>query len=76
MGGLLWIVVCRWGLEKSESGPRWVWPAGPIAAARPAFNPLAAFQGVSGRLAVFLAIRFAGLVVIVPLIEEFFLRGF
>lgn len=75
VGGLLWIVVCRWGLEVR------IWaalglPGWAEAAARPAFNPLAAFQDAPVALAVFLALRFAGLVIIVPLIEEFFLRGF
>jgi CAAX prenyl protease-like protein len=43
--------------------------------ARSAFNPLAEIEQPAGAWA-FLAIRFYGLVAIVPLIEEFFLRGF
>ena len=75
VGALIWIVVCRCGLEDR------LWTAIGRAdwtdyAARPAFNPLAAFQGSPFGLAVFLTIRFAGLVAVVPLVEEFFLRGF
>jgi hypothetical protein len=75
VGGLLWIVVCRRGLEN------WLWMAIGQAdwagyAARPSFNPLATFQGSPVALGLFLTLRFAGLVVIVPIIEEFFLRGF
>ena len=44
--------------------------------ARPALNPFAQFRGSPGRLSAFLAVRFFGLAVIVPVIEEFFLRGF
>ncbi len=44
--------------------------------ARPGFNPLSAFDQSTGQLAAFLGIRFLGLVLVVPLIEEFFLRGF
>jgi membrane protease YdiL (CAAX protease family) len=44
--------------------------------ARPALDPFQQFAGAPGRLAAFLAVRFLGLVVVVPVIEEFFLRGF
>ncbi|MHB8969907.1 MAG: CAAX prenyl protease-related protein [Pirellulaceae bacterium] len=75
VGGLLWIVVCRAGLEQ------WLWTVIGHAdwadyAARPSFNPLATFEGSPVGLGIFLTLRFAGLVVIVPIIEEFFLRGF
>jgi CAAX prenyl protease-like protein len=43
---------------------------------RPALNPFTHFSGRPGALGCFLAIRFFGLVVVVPVIEEFFLRGF
>lgn len=42
---------------------------------RPSFNPFAELKGTSF-LWQFLAIRFFGLVLLVPLIEEFFIRGF
>ena len=43
---------------------------------REAFNPFLALSDEPARMWSFLAIRFAGLVVVVPVIEEFFLRGF
>jgi uncharacterized protein len=75
VGVVAWIVICRGELETrfltSIGLADW---AG--YGARPAFNPLAAFHNAPVSLVAFLAIRFAGLVLIVPLIEEFFLRGF
>ncbi len=74
-GGLLWILVCRWGLESqlltAIGRADWI-----DATARPAFDPLTAFDGSPVGLTAFLAVRFAGLVVVVPIIEEFFVRGF
>jgi CAAX prenyl protease-like protein len=75
VGAFVWIVICRCALEDR------FWTAIGRAdwmdyAARPAFNPLTAFQGSPFGLAAFLTIRFAGLAAVVPLIEEFFLRGF
>lgn len=46
------------------------------AGERPAFNPLEQLADTPTWAYVFLAIRFTGLALIVPLIEEFFLRGF
>ena len=43
---------------------------------RSAFNPLEQLTGTPLWAYVFLAIRFTGLALIVPVIEEFFLRGF
>jgi CAAX prenyl protease-like protein len=43
---------------------------------RPAFNPLEKLAGTPAWAYTFLAIRFVGLALIVPIIEEFFLRGF
>ena len=42
---------------------------------RPAFNPLAELAATPAWAYTFLAIRFLGLALIVPIIEEFFLRG-
>lgn len=75
MGAALWI-----GLRL----PRWeerLWAfldqAGLASlGARAAFDPYAAFSGDAGKLAMFLALRFTGLVIVAPLIEEIFLRGF
>ena len=74
-GGILWTGLCGLELEARllESLGRADWMA---AAARASFNPLEYFRGRPLTLAGFLAIRFAGLVLLVPLIEEFFLRGF
>lgn len=44
--------------------------------ARSAFNPLAELADWPAAAYAFLAVRFLGLVVIVPVIEEFFFRGF
>jgi len=43
---------------------------------RSAFNPLAQLAATPTWAYVFLAIRFFGLAILVPVIEEFFLRGF
>jgi CAAX prenyl protease-like protein len=51
------------------------WLPYPHVGSRAAFNPLAAFQSPLG-LAAFLAVRFWGLVVVVPVMEELFWRAF
>jgi hypothetical protein len=74
-GGVLWILICRAGWEArcwSAVGLT-DWAA---SMARPAFNPWAALGDTPLLLGSFLTLRFAGLVLLVPLIEEFFLRGF
>src|SRR5271169_6242841 len=43
---------------------------------RPAFDPLGQLSATPAWAWTFLAIRFFGLAVVVPVIEEFFLRGF
>jgi len=43
---------------------------------RSAFNPIAQLAGTPGWAYAFLAIRFVGLALLVPVLEEFFLRGF
>jgi CAAX prenyl protease-like protein len=78
-GVVVWVGLCRLNLEQ-----RWLVPLlkplgldGLIAAGtRSAFNPLAELADRPAWAWAFLAIRFAGLVVVVPLIEEFFYRGF
>jgi uncharacterized protein len=76
VGGPLWIGLCSLDVERAcvpyldRVGLGWLIAAGD----RAAFNP---FQQLAGPSAwAFLAVRFFGLVVVVPLIEEFFLRGF
>ena len=74
VGGVLWIGLCKLHLEQKVLEPLGL---GAILdmGRRPGFNPLAEIQDKSWAYG-FLAIRFLGLVVIVPIIEEFFLRGF
>jgi CAAX prenyl protease-like protein len=43
---------------------------------RPSFNPLAELANTPAWAYTFLVIRFVGLAIVVPIIEEFFLRGF
>jgi len=79
VGGPLWIALAMPGWERL-----YVWPwfqqigLGFIAGGdRPAFNPFDPTNNLSTCWAyAFLAVRFFGLVAVVPLIEEFFLRGF
>jgi membrane protease YdiL (CAAX protease family) len=79
VGGPLWIGLCalnwehvyllpvleRCGLGSLIGG-----------ADRPAFNPFVQLADQPGWAWTFLAVRFLGLVAVVPLVEEFFLRGF
>lgn len=74
LGAVIWI-----GLTKLHLEARLLEPLGLGAVIdmgrRPGFNPLAQIDDKTWAY-VFLAIRFFGLVIIVPIAEEFFLRGF
>jgi len=74
-GVVLWIWLCRLRLE-----PKLLAPLGlggfVHLGDRPAFNPLEHLKATPTWAYAFLAIRFVGLAVVVPVIEEFFLRGF
>lgn len=79
IGGVLWLVLCELNLERhfiewmgSESRLIGLLGLGD----RPAYNPLDQLAAVPVWAYVFLAIRFVGLLLVVPVIEEFFLRGF
>jgi uncharacterized protein len=79
VGGPLWIGLCWPNWENLHLWP-WFrehslgWLAG---AERPAFNPFASSHDLSAAGAwTFIVIRFLGLAAVIPLIEEFFLRGF
>lgn len=74
-GVVIWIGLCQLRLEERLLVPLGL---GPILGLgqRVSFNPLEALQGSPIWLASFLAIRFIGLAAVVPVIEEFFLRGF
>jgi len=78
VGGVIWIALCRLDIEHAYLQPAleqvhlgWLIGAG----ARSAYNP---FEQIAARPAAwaFLGVRFFGLVLLVPVIEEFFLRGF
>ncbi|MCA9235855.1 MAG: CAAX prenyl protease-related protein [Planctomycetales bacterium] len=76
VGAVLWIVLSELQLER-KIGP---WAAlldmlG-LGGSRASFNPLEQLADNPAWAYGFLAIRLAGLALIVPVIEEFFLRGF
>jgi uncharacterized protein len=75
VGGPLWIGLCLLGWEQVYLLPVLERVGlGSLIGARSSFNP---FEQLAGHSAwAFLAVRFFGLVAVVPLIEEFFLRGF
>lgn len=74
-GGILWIGVCRLRAEdhllESLGLSQWA-----TFGDRPAFNPLETLGGMPIIMVAFIAIRLVGLTLIVPLIEEYFVRGF
>jgi len=85
VGVVVWIGLCKLGLETSLLAPlvdnrlgKAVGLAGMFdaAATRSAYNPLAELSGSPAAAWGFLAVRFAGLALVVPVVEEFFLRGF
>jgi hypothetical protein len=75
VGVVLWIRLCQLQLEQ-----RLLEPLGLASilglGERPAYNPLEQLADAPAWAYTFLAIRFLGLALIVPIIEEFFLRGF
>lgn len=75
MGAVAWVGLCRLHLE-----PKILTPLGLGGilelGRRPGFNPLEQLKDNPQWAYGFLAIRFFGLVVVVSIIEEFFLRGF
>lgn len=75
IGVVLWIALCHLGLEARLLKPIGLgWLVG--AGQRSAFNPLEHLATNPAWAYGFLAIRFVGLAAVVPVIEEFFLRGF
>jgi CAAX prenyl protease-like protein len=74
VGVVLWIWLCQLHLEQklfTAIGLESLVGLG----ARPAYNPLEQLADTPTWAYVFLAIRFVGLALVVPIIEEFFLRG-
>jgi len=75
VGVVIWVGLCRLQLEQRLLGS--IGLAGFLeAGARSAYNPFEHLAGHSVGSWGFLVVRLAGLVVVVPVIEEFFLRGF
>jgi CAAX prenyl protease-like protein len=79
LGGVLWIAICNLRLE--DYVVEWLGPKSGLIGLlglgeRSAYNPLEQLAATPAWAYMFLAIRFLGLVLIVPVIEEFFLRGF
>ena len=75
IGVVLWIVLCELRLERMLLAPLGLEKILGLGD-RPAFNPLDELGATPIWAYTFLAIRFLGLALIVPIIEEFFLRGF
>lgn len=78
VGAVVWIGLCELNLEQRFLVPL----LSPVkldaliaAGARPGFNPWEHWTDQPLAAAAFFAVRLAGLVLIVPLIEEFFYRG-
>ncbi len=75
VGCLVWVGICGLRLEARLGellGVTWLIEMGQ----RPGFNPLEQLADRPLLAYGFLVIRFTGLAVVVPVIEEFFLRGF
>ncbi len=71
IGVVIWVGLCQLQIESLVGG----WLGVDAGAARVQFNPFEQLPS-QATLAGFLALRFAGLVVMVPICEELFLRGF
>jgi hypothetical protein len=79
VGGPLWIGLCSLNCEHAYLLPlleRCGLGSLIGGAERPAFNPFEQLAGQPAWAWSFMAVRFLGLVAVVPLVEEFFLRGF
>jgi CAAX prenyl protease-like protein len=75
MGVVLWVWICSWQLERKLLEPIGLAKLLGLGD-RPAYNPLEQLADSPTWAYTFLAIRFLGLALVVPIIEEFFLRGF
>jgi CAAX prenyl protease-like protein len=75
IGVVLWVWLCSLELERKLLGP--IGLEGILGLGqRPSYNPLDRLAATPLWAYSFLAIRFSGLAIVVPIIEEFFLRGF
>jgi CAAX prenyl protease-like protein len=75
VGVVLWIGICSLRLEHHLLAPIGLDKFVGLGN-RPAFNPLEVLAATPAWAYTFLVIRFIGLALVVPIIEEFFLRGF
>jgi len=79
VGGFLWISICELQLEQSTLRPllrSWSLESLLGTGIRSAFNPFEELRGNTIGILLYLAIRGIGLVLVVPVMEEYFLRGF
>jgi uncharacterized protein len=77
IGAAAWIALSTWQrnwmpLLADKTGIEWFKTLGQ----RSAFNPLVELRAEPALAYAFLAVRLIGLAIVVPIIEEFFLRGF
>ncbi len=79
VGVFVWVGACELDVESRFLAPAlenlhlsWLLPS----ETRSAFNPFEHISSLPILAVVFMGVRFLGLVVVVPVIEEFFLRGF
>jgi uncharacterized protein len=75
MGVVVWVGLCQLQLERHILVPIGLGKFLGLGE-RPAFNPLDQLAATPAWACTFLFIRFLGLALVVPIIEEFFLRGF
>ncbi len=79
VGAIVWIGLCHLELERTYLAPLFK-PLGLDSffgsQTRSAFNPFVQLSGYPIGIAVYLLVRGMGLSLIVPIIEEYFLRGF
>ena len=75
VGTAIWVGVCKLGLEEQLLGPLGLGKFLGLGT-RTAFDPLTELGATPAIAYGFLAIRFVGLAIVVPIIEELFLRGF
>ena len=75
VGVVVWVGLCKLNLEQKLLVPLGLGSLIDMGE-RPGFNPLEELKDNPSWAYTFLAIRLLGLIVIVPIIEEFFTRGF
>ncbi len=75
VGAVLWVGLCKLHLEERLLVPLGLGEVLGLGE-RSAFNPFEQFPDRPAAICGYLAVRFFGLAAIVPVIEEFFLRGF